>query len=76
MKKQPTGILKTELLNKNPITMTTRKMITDELSSIEIAFKLLPGDADQYGTVENTPAREELQDREDELMQMLNAFPL
>jgi len=56
--------------------MTTRKMITDELSSIEIAFKLLPGEEDQYGTVENTPAREELQEREDELMQMLNAFPL
>ena len=56
--------------------MTTRKMITDELESIEIAFRLLGGDADQYGTVENTPAREALQEREDELYQMLNAFPL
>jgi hypothetical protein len=56
--------------------MTTRKMITDELDQIEAAFRALPGEADQYGTVENTPAREELQEREDELMQMLNAFPL
>ena len=56
--------------------MTTRKTIIDELDSIEIAFRLLGGEADQYGTVENTAARQDLQEREDELMQMLNAFPL
>jgi hypothetical protein len=56
--------------------MTTRKMITDELDQIEAAFRLLPGEANQYGTVENTADREALQEREDELFQMLNAFPL
>lgn len=56
--------------------MTTRNLIIAELETIETQLKNMNVDCDQYGNFEKSSKYNELSEREDELMEMLNKFPL
>ena len=61
--------------NNNNI-MKTRNSIIKELEAIETQLKNMNVDCDQYGNFEKSSKYNKLSEREDELMQMLNEFPL
>jgi hypothetical protein len=56
--------------------MITRNSIIAELETIETQLKNMNVDCDQYGNFEKSSKYNELSDREDELLQMLNQFPI
>jgi hypothetical protein len=56
--------------------MTTRNSIIAELEAIEAQLKSINVNCDQYGNFEKSSKYNELQDREDELLQILNQFPI
>ena len=63
-------------LKEKTNTMTTRNSIIAELETIETQLKNMNVDCDQYGNFEKSSKYNELSEREDELMEMLNEFPL